>query len=78
MSDRPKVKNDCTLERDVITSAIINTDVSSYENMLIRRKAFLEKDHTIHMLQTDVLNLKEMMLSMQQQIQNLITINTIK
>jgi|688.fasta_scaffold1908214_1 hypothetical protein len=77
MNARLKVKDNLTLERDLSTNAIINTDVSSYESMLVRRKAFFEKDAQIASLQNDVDDLKAMHTQMAEQIQKLITINTV-
>ena len=77
MNGRLKVRDNLTLERDLSTNAIINTDSSSYESMLVRRKAFLEKDAQIASLQNDVDSLKAMHAQMAEQIQKLITINTV-
>ncbi len=77
MNERLKVKDDLTLERDLATNAIINTDVGAYESMMQRRRLFLEKDEKIKTLQCDISALKIAHHQMQEQIQKLIAINTV-
>ena len=57
---RVKVKDEPTLERDIVSKAIINTDISAYNKYMIRKKLSEEKNQELVDLKNEVNELKEL------------------
>lgn len=53
-----RVKDKKNLFRDESTNAIVNSDLSEYENYLKQRKSRLKKDEDIDILRSEVSSLK--------------------
>ena len=56
-----KVEDDHNLVRDVNTYAILNTNLSAYENYIRGRDAARQKDKEIEALKNDVAEMKRIM-----------------